>query len=289
MKWRHHIEQTANYRSYWSYYLTLILFSDLVKAVKQMTSDISKAIEASGEKMVEKIEHMVLDFAHVFGGTEDMSHFVQHISVPRREWGNWALPRVLDGKLFLIPLFYPQHNIQSCFQTILKKCGVKFGENAWSLEDMRSASETKLKFRVENKLYLVRTYSIDIHFFWSMDYWYMTLMPSGLSGPRCFPLSVKPRSPQSSSTQAWHRIEVCIQRNVKEGNNVQPNPQASKAEMVIQNQGSKHYGDSLPTQVGVIESLLTRCMPSFLFIWQALWVAIGPCCHWWSSIPHLEA
>ena len=39
-----------------------------------MTSDLSKAIEASGEKMVEKIEHMVLDFAHVFGGTEDMSH-----------------------------------------------------------------------------------------------------------------------------------------------------------------------------------------------------------------------
>jgi predicted hydrocarbon binding protein len=38
-----------------------------------MTSDISKAIEASGEKMVEKIEHMVLDFAHVFGGTEEMS------------------------------------------------------------------------------------------------------------------------------------------------------------------------------------------------------------------------
>ena len=38
-----------------------------------MTSDISKAIEASGEKMVEKIEHMVLDFAHVFGGTEKMS------------------------------------------------------------------------------------------------------------------------------------------------------------------------------------------------------------------------
>jgi hypothetical protein len=80
----------------------------------------------------------------------------------------------------------------------------------------------------------------------------MTYMPSGLSGPRCFPLSFKPWSPQSSSTQAWHRIEVCTQRNVKEGNNVQPNPQASKAEMVIQNQGSKHYGDSLPTQVGVI-------------------------------------
>jgi len=38
-----------------------------------MTSALSKAIEASGEKMVEKIEHMVLDFAHVFGGTEEMS------------------------------------------------------------------------------------------------------------------------------------------------------------------------------------------------------------------------
>ena len=42
-------------------------------AVKEMTRELRSAITQSGEKMAEKVEDMVVEFAGLFGATVDMS------------------------------------------------------------------------------------------------------------------------------------------------------------------------------------------------------------------------
>ena len=45
----------------------------IVDAVKEMTRELRNAITQSGEKMAEKVEDMVVEFAGLFGATVDMS------------------------------------------------------------------------------------------------------------------------------------------------------------------------------------------------------------------------